>query len=302
MRTVPLAAGSDSAGSANQSLARVKNISRADFIRQYVIPRKPCIMENATPGWTSLAKWTPDFWRTTYGSKKVKIDGKELTMREVIDLAVASSNEHPAPYYRNINVTREYPELIADLQPHPECCQPSWLRSILFAPIKNIMSGGGGQYELFIGGTGRSFPYLHYDSPGAHTVIHQITGYKNFIFFPPSDGQYLYPKPDSGFAVSQIPDVDQVDLAKFPLFKNVTRFDDTLGPGDTLFMPCGWWHTAKMASFSIGLGIDVANESNWPDVLNYMERKARLRNPILAFVYMSYMRLAGFILARTAKL
>ena len=65
-------------------------------------------------------------------------------------------------------------------------------------------------------------------------------------------------------------------------------------------MPCGWWHTAKMASFSITLGIDVANRTNWDHVVNYMAHRARFENPVLAKAYMAYMRTAGALLKMTA--
>lgn len=280
-----------------QGLDRVKGLSYEAFIQDYVIPRKPAVLEDAISNWPALRKWTAEFWQDRYAERLVEIDGQTFRLSEVIDLALQSNDRKPAPYYRNIPLRWEFPELLSDILPCPVYSRPNWFHSALFRPIRNLIAGGGANYELFIGGAGRSFPYLHYDSPGAHTFIYQIMGRKKFILFAPEDRQYLYPKAETGFSISQIPDINQVDLEKFPLFAGATRIETEVGPGDTLFMPCGWWHTARMLSFSVGLGIDVANWSNWGHVMDYMSRKAKHKHPVLAIPYMAYMRTAGVILS-----
>ena len=277
-------------------LDRVNGLSFADFYENYVMKRKPVILADAIDHWPAMTKWTPEFWVKNYGERPVTIDGKEHTLKRIVELSLESNEQTPAPYYRNIKIRNEYPELMADISPYPQACGPNWFHSKVFLPIRERIVGGGGHYELFIGGAGRSFPFLHYDAPGAHTFIHQIAGRKVFILFPPSDAPSLYPCEGSSFSVSRLKDLDTIDLSKFPLYANATRYVMEVGPGDTLFMPCGWWHTARMLSFSISLGIDVANRSNWDHVISYMGRRARFENPVLATAYMSYMRSAGGLL------
>jgi hypothetical protein len=158
-----------------------------------------------------------------------------------------------------------------------------------------------GEYELFIGGRGRSFPFLHYDFPKAHTFIHQLQGRKLFLAFAPSDTPYLYPKSGRRFQVSQIPDVEHVSLDEFPLFRSATRFETELGPGDTLFMPPGWWHTARMLTFSVSVGIDVANETNWEEVRDFLKTKAKGRLGPLASLFNGYLDLGAAYLRRKSR-
>jgi hypothetical protein len=279
-----------------RQLERVRGLRREEFMERFVVPEKPVILEGAISNWQALSKWNPEFWVGRYGEKVVVVDDKGYPLHRIIEFALCSTESSPAPYYRNIRIRNEYPELLEDLSPYPDLCEPNWFHSRIFYPIRNRIVGGGGHYELFIGGKGASFPYLHFDAPGAHTFIHQIWGRKMFILFAPSDAPYLYPREGASFSVSSIPDIENVDREQFPLYKKATPYTVELGPGDTLFMPYGCWHTAKMLSFSITLGIDVANQTNWEHVMNYMARRARFENMILGAMYMAYMRAAGILL------
>lgn len=280
-------------------LERVRGLSYEEFIRRYVIPRQPVVLEDVISEWPALQKWTPDFWIKRYNDRRVEIDANPFSLGEVIRLALAPKEDTPPPYYRNIRIGHEYPELQADISPYPVFCRPNWFHSAVFKPLKASFMGYG-EYELFIGGAGRSFPYLHFDVPGAHTFIHQLQGRKLLVLFAPSDAPYLYPK-TGDFNVSCIPDVDHVSADDFPLFNRATRIDAELGPGDTLFMPFGWWHTARMLSFSVTVGIDVANDTNWENVSGFLAKKAHAKLGPMGMVFMAYVRLAGAYLDRTAR-
>ena len=51
-------------------------------------------------------------------------------------------------------------------------------------------------------------------------------------------------------------DAEHPDLAKFPLFVNVPSalcLETVLGPDDTLFIPCGYWHYVRALTPSFSL-------------------------------------------------
>jgi len=60
-------------------------------------------------------------------------------------------------------------------------------------------------------------------------------------------------------------------------------------PGETLFVPAGWWHTARIVSTSITVSINGANAPNWAaftrhycaGVARYSKLKAALLLPYL---------------------
>lgn len=277
------------------TLDRVCGLSPQEFMEQYMIPGKPVVLGDAIENWPALNRWTSEFWVEQYGDRTVGIDDQSLTIEDLIQLATHSSSESPAPYYRNVRLREAYPELLADIMPHCRFCQPNWFRTPLLKPLY-LLATAYGQYELFIGGEGRSFPYLHFDVPGAHTFIHQIAGQKRMVLFSPEDSPYLYQQSGPTFNVSGLPGVENVPLDEFPLYAKATRIDVELGPGDTVFMPFGWWHTARMLSFSVSLGIDVVNETNWDNVSSFITRKVKEKRPMIAPLMKAYLGTAGTIL------
>ena len=142
------------------AIERIKNFSPQNFRDNFVAKRKPVVIEDATKNWDAIKKWSNDFWIKNYGDKKVVIDNKYYNLKEIIELAKNSDENNPAPYYRNIRIDHEYPELKPDIFPESDFCLPNKFYSPLLKPLKNSFLAYG-QYELFIGGKGRSFPYLH---------------------------------------------------------------------------------------------------------------------------------------------
>jgi hypothetical protein len=60
-------------------------------------------------------------------------------------------------------------------------------------------------------------------------------------------------------------DLEQVSDVQFPLFKKATPIYVDLAPGETLFMPAGWWHTAKAISTvpSVTVAGSLVSEDNY---------------------------------------
>ena len=100
------------------------------------------------------------------------------------------------------------------------------------------------QTDLFIGGRGSRFPYLHYDNYFGYTFIFQIYGEKEFVVIPSDQSEFVYPKITENGAsnTSSVTDIDNPDLEKFPLFAKATQARVVLEAGDMLFIPAGWWH------------------------------------------------------------
>ncbi len=253
--------------SVNGNVERRTGLSYQDFAVQYLKPLRPVVFTDATRRWPALGRWTPDFFRREFGSKEINVwRDRRYTVSELIDLVEKSSPEQPAPYLRNEYLEDVFPELLKDVEPCPDCLSHNWLSERFPSAKLETLLTRCALPEIYIGGVGGGFPFLHYDLYHTHAFLSQIYGRKLFILYSPDQARFLYPNPKT--PNQSMVDVGNPDLAKYPLFSNATPTKFILEAGETVFVPAGWWHTTRMLSASITVSINHANESNWANVVN----------------------------------
>jgi hypothetical protein len=218
----------------------VDDISKEDFEKYYLKPRRPLVIKNMSRNWPAYEKWSMDYMKTVVGDKLVPL--------------YDSSKADPS---KPINASAA--ELIKST--------PTDLRIFLFDPIKqapkllddyiapkSLMGGFLDSYpNMFFGGKG-SVTFLHYDIDMAHIFHTHFNGRKHVILFENKWKERLYQIPFATYALEDY-DVEQPDFDKFPALKGVKGIEAYLEHGDTLFMPTGYWHWMKYldGSFSISL-------------------------------------------------
>lgn len=237
---------------------RRSNLSGKELYEEYIKPQKPVILTDAIDNWALKGKISPQFFKENYGQLKKTINGVEYTLAECVDLIMSSTAENPAPYPCNLNVDDYFPELLKGFQPEILYGKSDRIHHPL---LPRFLLNGTEIYEIFLGGAGAGFPYLHYDALFMHTQITQLYGSKEFYFYTPEQSAYLYPKPDSP-KVSQV-NIFDVDEEKFPLFKEVKPIIVTVEEGETILFPTGWWHTTRIHEPNVTLGRAQLNASNW---------------------------------------
>jgi histone arginine demethylase JMJD6 len=257
------------------------NLPHKSFVAEHLARSRPVILTDAISHWRALKQWTPKFFAERYGDVTVTIDDRSYAMADFIDQVLHSEQGGPAPYLRNHLIEKNLPELLLDIMPLPQCTRPNWFESSLF-PSKQSCTF----LELYIGGRGASFPTLHYDGWHTHAFLMQCYGVKELLFFPPEQAHLVYPGREGAQNVSQLDDIEHPDLTKFPLLAQATPIRCELHPGETLFVPGGWWHTARMLSPSITVSANTANSVNWkqlmPEFCAYRgSQKSRLFNQAL---------------------
>jgi hypothetical protein len=229
-------------------IARVNDISKEDFINNYLIPRKPLIIRKATANWPALQKWTFDYIKEVVGDKIVPLyDSSKADPSKPINASAAEMK------------FGDYIDLIQK--------QPTDLRIFLFDPIKyapellddyrsptDLMGGFLDKYpNMFFGGAG-SVTFLHYDIDLAHIFHTHFNGRKKVILFDQKWTERLYCIPFATYALEDY-DIENPDFEKFPALDGIEGEEAILEHGDTLFMPTGYWHWMKYldGSFSISL-------------------------------------------------
>ncbi len=93
--------------------------------------------------------------------------------------------------------------------------------------------------------------------------------------------------------ISEIADLENCDSDRFPLFDNATGVRFTLHPGETLFIPSGWWHTARILSPSITVSINGANAANWSNFRKDFCRDYAQGRKLPPWFYNAYLLVVG---------
>lgn len=243
---------------AHDAIERISGVSHREFVRRFIDPQRPVVLTDAIAHWRAVGRWTPEFFRATYGDVPVVIDKKTWRLGDYIDAMLAATPGAPAPYLRNQLVEPWIPELMADITPLPLCTRPNWLDSRLFPRRESLRT-----LEIYIGGAGAQFPILHYDGLHTHAWLMQLYGTKRYVVYPPEQTPLMYRRNGIESNKSFIVDVEHPDLEKFPLFAKATPTVFDLHPGETLFVPSGWWHTVKILTPSITISVNAANRPNW---------------------------------------
>jgi hypothetical protein len=230
------------------------------FRREYVAKNRPVIVHNATPAWVAMSKWTPEYFRTRFGDKLVSVSYQErMTFADFIDGVLASTEDQPGPYMHRLFLHEHLPEVLPDVSPQNPYAFPRWYASPL---MMEYWRRPDGYIKLLIGGVGGRFPVLHYDTENVHATVTEIYGDKEFVLYAPSDTPYLYPNPKQPNQ-SLLRDPHHADTEQFPLFARAQQYRTILKPGDMVFVPCGWWHTARALSPSISIGMNILDGTNW---------------------------------------
>jgi hypothetical protein len=226
----------------------VDDISKEDFEKYYLKPRRPLVIKNMSRNWPAYEKWSMDYMKTVVGDKLVPLyDSSKADPSKPINASAAEMK------------FTDYIDLIKST--------PTDLRIFLFDPIKqapkllddyiapkSLMGGFLDSYpNMFFGGKG-SVTFLHYDIDMAHIFHTHFNGRKHVILFENKWKERLYQIPFATYALEDY-DVEQPDFDKFPALKGVKGIEAYLEHGDTLFMPTGYWHWMKYldGSFSISL-------------------------------------------------
>jgi histone arginine demethylase JMJD6 len=245
--------------SAAEGIDRRTGLSRAEFIRLYRNPKRPVILTDATRDWPARSKFTFEFFKSQMGEREVLIRNKTYKLGAFIDQLLASTAENPAPYPCKLNLRDGFSDLAPDVSPRYDLANPDRVGSRL---VGQRFLDGLSDFEIFLGGPGGEFPYLHYDYLGLFAYINMMQGEKEFTVYSPDQAQYLYVNPVTGWT-SLVENHHRPDLERYPLLAKTRPVKAVLRAGETLFIPSGWWHTAKSLTPSISVAFDQLCASNW---------------------------------------
>lgn len=212
----------------------ISGVAPQDFLRDYFKPGQPVIIKDFiskdSPCW---GKWSYDYFKEIAGDEKVDIYGRE-----------EESQNHAASPPVGTMSFGEYLDKIS--------AEPTELRLFLFNLLKirpelkndviyNDVTGGKVLQWLpymFFGGEG-SATRNHFDIDMSHVFISQFQGAKRIWLFPNSQSNLMYKLPYNFHSIANLKTSSEKD---YPGLKLLDGYEAVIRPGDTLYMPAGWWH------------------------------------------------------------
>lgn len=221
-----------------KSVITLDTIEPKVFKKEFYEPAIPVVIKKLSHDWPAYTKWNWDYFKQLVGDKKVplynnvksdaytpinKADDYK-TFGEYIDMI----SEGPAGWRIFLfNIFDHAPQLIED-----------------FTWPEYLMKGFVKKYPMLFTGGATSITHMHFDIDMSHIIHTQFAGRKRVLMFPFKEQHKLYRKP---FEVLSLADFSnyydrEPDYTQFPALKLAEGYDFILQPGDTLFMPAGYWH------------------------------------------------------------
>ncbi len=222
------------------------------FKKEYYEPCLPVVIKNLAKDWPAYSKWNWDYFKQLVGQKKVPLYNNVKsdaytpintaddykTFGEYIDMISSG----PAAWRIFLfNIFDHAPQLIND-----------------FTWPEHLMKGFVKKYPMLFTGGASSITHMHFDIDMSHILHTQFCGRKRVLMFPYQEQYKLYRKPWEVLSLADFSNYyieGKVDYEKFPALKLAEGHDFILEPGDTLFMPAGYWHHMEYldSGFAISL-------------------------------------------------
>ncbi len=211
------------------------------------------VVRGGVRGWRAIGRWTPEFLRDHHGATQITVHTSddetiEFSLGEYLDLLLEDPDEVDAlPYLRNVFLGTVLPELVGDVSPVP-FAEHNWLhREPLASLIRATQPEWIDWCELFISQPNTRFPVVHVDRYATHAWCAQVFGEKRYWLWPPVPG------------FRSTPCLGE-DLET--LLEHAPPEQVVVGPGDLLFIPSNWPHTAESLTTSITTSGNLVVESN----------------------------------------
>jgi hypothetical protein len=240
-------------------LSPIPRVSRADF-RPARAAGGPVVVVDDTPGRPAFTRWSEGYLKSVAGHREVAVretngpprnvfqnlaQGGRVPFGDYLDWVVETARDLEAiaghsgvrditravaargfdvSYYLDAKLDQLSDRLLADAP------APGWYRT---APVDT---------NLWCGVLGTSCG-LHCDvTPNCNV---QVIGRKHFILFPPSQSRRVYRIPRITHCRF---DPNDPDFERFPLARRASGLQCTLSPGESLYIPVGWYHQVTVVS------------------------------------------------------
>ncbi|MCB2068035.1 MAG: cupin-like domain-containing protein [Erythrobacter sp.] len=231
-------------GSDGLTIPRVHAIEPDEFFRTYYAANRPVVLTGLVDHWPALAKWSLDYLDQTVGHAVVEVQAERTS---AADYEQAKDRHKRTTPLRNITAAMRQVEASNDFYltayndtRNKAALAPLWAD---LGPISVLQASGGQDGFFWLGPKGTLTPF-HHDL--TNNLLVQVMGRKRCLLVPSWEVARMRNTVHC-FSARSPADWDRDDPALPPLL------ECTIGPGDALFLPIGWWHHVEALDHSISM-------------------------------------------------
>jgi ribosomal protein L16 Arg81 hydroxylase len=229
------------------------HVSRSEFLDRYVRGSRPLVLTGIARHWPAMKRWSPQDLAERFGHLQVEIQAersadsnyeqnklnhkRSVRLADFVATVLAGGASNDYYLTANNEALRQpgFAPLLDDIGPLPELCDRAELAQ---------------RASFWFGPAGTVTP-LHHDTLMLfHT---QIVGRKRWRFISPLETPRLY----NHFEVYSPIDLDRPDFERYPLLREVKVLEVVVEPGETVFLPLGWWH--QVTALDVSLSFSYSN-------------------------------------------
>lgn len=235
----------------------VSGLTAEEFRNDYMKKSIPVVLKDFVKSDSACwSKWSYEYFKELTGEAMVNVYGRE---NESMDRA-ASAPVDKMTFGSYLDLIKKEPTTLRLFLFNLMKLKPELLEDIEY----NDLTGGKVIRWLplmFFGGEG-SCTRNHFDIDMSHVFISQFQGIKRIWLFPNDMSDLLYKLP---FNFHGIVNVKYDDSKEYPALNYIKGFEAVIHPGETLFMPAGWYHYIQYETE--GYSISVRALGNWKQKL-----------------------------------
>jgi hypothetical protein len=228
------------------AIDRRSGLSRDEFLLDYYATNTPVILTDVCATWPARQRWTTDYLTGIFGDAEVEVmTGRDANPDYEQDADAHRTTMPFATFTKQVLSTEGNDAYMVANNDFlsTEVSAPLWAD---FTVDRRYLDPAERAAYFWFGPTGTVTP-LHHDA--MNILFNQVRGTKRFRLVSPLETHLLYNN------LSVYSDVDPLDVdgERFPLFEQARQLELVIEPGESLFIPVGWWHHVESLDTSISV-------------------------------------------------
>lgn len=239
-------------------------LTRERFVAEYESQGIPVVLSGAAESWPAYRLWDAPYLLDRWGGTEFQCEAARLTLKEYLSYAEQQRDDKPL-YLFDKHFTETAPGAAA------EFAVPEQFRGA-DADLFRVLGDQRPDRRWLIMGPARSGSRFHKDPNATDAWNACVRGRKRWIFYPPGQPPPgVIPSDDRADVTSPVTLVEW--FTSYYHRKNaagVEPLEVTVGPGEVVYIPSGWWHLCLNLTPTVGITQNYAPRCRLPKVLAFL--------------------------------